>query len=183
MEKIRIHDRDFTLLMTEERILERIDAVAARINEDLRGEKPLFLAVLNGAFMFAADLMKRITIPCEISFVKLASYEGTTSTGKVREIIGINEDISGRTVVIVEDIIDSGLTMKRMVETLGTRSPKDVRICTLFVKRGNMEVPLSIDYAAIELGNDFIVGYGLDYNQLGRNLKDLYVVCDEAPAK
>ncbi|MCD8282527.1 MAG: hypoxanthine phosphoribosyltransferase [Prevotella sp.] len=179
MERVRIHDKDFVLMMKEEEILARIDAVAARINADLKGTNPLFLAVLNGAFMFAADLMKRITIPCEISFVKLASYEGTTSTGKVREIIGINEDIADRTIVIVEDIIDSGLTMKRMRESLGTRSPKAVYVCSLFVKRDNIEVPLKIDYSAFDIGNEFIVGYGLDYDQQGRNLRDLYVVCGE----
>ncbi len=176
MERVRIHDKDFELMMGEAEILAAVDVVARRINRDLAGENPLFLAVLNGAFMFAADLMKRISIPCEISFVKLASYEGVTSSGKVREIIGINEDIAGRTVVIVEDIIDSGLTMKRMTETLGTRGPKAVKICSLFVKRESMEVPLDIDYAAIEIGNEFIVGYGLDYDRQGRNLRDLYVV-------
>lgn len=177
-ERVRISDRDFVLMLPEEELLRKVDAVAERINRDLAGEKPLFLVVLNGAFMFASDLMKRVNIPCEISFVKLASYEGTTSTGKVREIIGINEDIAGRTIVIVEDIVDSGLTMKRMTESLGTRNPKAVHICTMFVKRANLEIPLDIDYAAMEIGNDFIAGYGLDYNQEGRNLKDLYVVAD-----
>ncbi len=179
MKKVRIHDRDFVLMLAEEDILARVDAIARHINDELRDENPLFLVVLNGAFMFASDLLKRVTIPCEISFVKLASYEGTTSTGKVKEIIGINEDIYGRTIVIVEDIVDSGLTMKRMIESLGTRSPKAVRVCTLFVKRANLEVPITIDYAASELGNKFVVGYGLDYDQQGRNLKDLYVLAEE----
>ncbi len=178
MERVKIHDREFVLMLSEEQILARVSAIAEEINKSLEGENPLFLVVLNGAFMFAADLLKRITIPCEVSFVKLASYQGTTSTGKVREIIGINEDISNRTIVIVEDIIDSGLTMKQMTESLGTRNPKRVYICTLFVKRGKMEFALDIDYAAIELGDEFIVGYGLDYEQHGRNLKNIYVVAD-----
>ncbi len=176
MEKIRIKDKDFRIMMTEEEILARIDEVAAQLNSDFKDKNPLFLAVLNGSFMFASDLMKRVNIPCEISFVKLASYQGTTSSGKVKEVIGINEDLSGRTVIIVEDIVESGLTMKQMQESLGTRNPSDVRICSLFVKPDKLEVPLTIDYPVFEIGNDFIVGYGLDYDQQGRNLKDLYVL-------
>ncbi len=179
MKRVTIHDKTFVLRMAEEDIHRRIDELARRINEDMAGKNPLFLVVLNGAFMFASDLVKRVTIPCEISFVKLASYEGTTSTGKVREIIGINEDLAGRSIIIVEDIVDSGLTMSRMVETLGTRRPKEVEICTLFVKRDNLEVPLDIRYFGFEIANEFIVGFGLDYNQQGRNLRDLYVIEEE----
>ena len=134
---------------------------------------PLFLAVLNGSFIFAADLMREMTIPCEISFVKLASYQGTTSTGKVKEVVGINEDLTGRAVVIVEDIVESGHTMKRMIETLGTRNPASVDICTLFVKPEKLAVDLDIKYAAFSIPNAFIVGYGLDYDQQGRCLKDV----------
>lgn len=165
-------------MMTEEEILANIDKVAERLNNDLKDKNPLFLAVLNGSFMFASDLMKRVTIPCEISFVKLASYQGTTSTGKVKEIFGINEDLCGRTVVILEDIIESGLTMKQMIESLGTRNPESVHICSLFVKPAKLEVNLNIDYGVIDIPNDFILGYGLDYDQQGRNLKDLYVLCE-----
>jgi hypoxanthine phosphoribosyltransferase len=152
--------------------------VADRINHDMDGKNPLLLAVLNGSFIFAADLMRMITIPCEISFVKLASYEGTTSTGKITEVIGINEDLTNRTVVIVEDIVDTGLTMKRMVETLGTRNPASIHICTLLVKPEKLKVDLNIEYAAMSIPNDFIVGYGLDYDQQGRNLPDIYTVVD-----
>lgn len=179
MDRIRIKDKTFEIMMTEEHILGEIDKVAQRINEDLKDKNPIFLAILNGSFMFAADLMKRITIPCEVSFVKLASYQGTTSTGKVKEVFGINEDISGRTVVIVEDIIESGLTMKQMIESLGTRNPLAVHICSLFVKPERLKVDLDIDYTVMNIGNDFIVGYGLDYDQQGRNLKDLYVLSNE----
>ena len=145
----------------------------------IKDKNPLFLSVLNGSFMFTADLMKRITIPCEISFVKLASYQGISSTGKITEVIGVNEDISGRCVVIVEDIVDTGLTMQRLLETLGTRNPKEIHIASLLVKPEKLQVPLNIKYAAMNIPNDFIVGYGLDYDGLGRNYKDIYTVINE----
>lgn len=178
MQKIKVKDKTFEVMMPESEILAAIDKVAARINEDLKDKNPLFLAVLNGSFMFASDLMKRITIPCEISFVKLASYQGTTSTGKVKEVIGINEDLTNRTIVIVEDIVESGLTMKQMIESLGTRNPAEVHICSLFIKPDKLQVPLDIEYGVMNIGNDFILGYGLDYDQQGRNLKDLYVLSE-----
>lgn len=179
MDPIKIHDKKFKISYPESEILERVKAVADRINKDMAGKNPLFLAVLNGSFIFAADLMRMITIPCEISFVKLASYQGTMSTGKIKEVIGINEDISGRTVIIVEDIVESGLTMKRMIDSLGTRNPESVHICTLLLKPEKLTVDLNIEYAAIEIPNDFIVGYGLDYNQQGRNLRDIYTLVEE----
>ena len=174
MSTIKIHDKVFRTSYSEAEILQHVKAVADRLNKDMEGKNPLFLAVLNGSFIFAADLMRMITIPCEISFVKLASYQGTLSTGKVKEVIGINEDITGRTVVIIEDIVESGLTMKRMIDTLGTRNPESVHICTLLLKPEKLEVNLNVEYAAMEIPNDFIVGYGLDYNQQGRNLREIY---------
>ena len=179
MEIVQVLDKKFTISIPEEEILKRIDAVAEEINRDMAGKNPLFLAVLNGAFMFAADLMKRIKIPSEISFVKLASYQGVTSTGKVKEVIGINENISGRTVIILEDIVESGLTLKRMLESLGTRNPESVHICTLLFKPEKLVEDLDIKYVAIRIPNDFVVGYGLDYNQQGRNLKDIYTLVKE----
>lgn len=179
MSTVKIHDKTFKISYTEEQIRARVKAVADRINEDMAGKNPLFLAVLNGSFVFAADLMRMINIPCEISFVKLASYQGTMSTGKIKEVIGINEDISGRTIIIVEDIVESGLTMKRMLETLGTRNPESVHICTLLLKPEKLTVDLDIDYVAMEIPNDFIVGYGLDYDQQGRNLRDIYTLVEE----
>ena len=119
-----------------------------------------------------------ITIPCEISFVKLASYEGTVSTGKVVEVMGLNEDITGRDVIIVEDIVDTGKTMERMLDTLGTRNPNSLHICTLLLKPEKLKIPLNIEYAAMEIPNDFIVGYGLDYDQEGRNLRDIYTLVE-----
>ena len=178
MSIVKIKDKTFRTFIPEDQIAERVKAVAERINKDLADKNPLFLAVLNGSFIFAADLMRYITIPCEISFVKLASYQGTTSTGVIKEVIGLNEDLSGRTVVILEDIVDTGFTIKRMIETLGTRGPESVHVCTLLLKPGKLQVPLNIEYAAMEIPNDFIVGYGLDYDQQGRNLRDIYTLVE-----
>lgn len=179
MAVINILDKKFETSYPEEEILKRVKAVADRINTDMAGKNPLLLAVLNGSFMFAADLMRMITIPCEISFVKLASYQGTTSTGEIKEVIGINEDLAGRTVIIVEDIVESGLTMKRMIDTLGTRNPASIHICTLLLKPEKLKIDLNIEYAAMEIPNDFIVGYGLDYDQQGRNLRDIYTLVED----
>lgn len=176
MSQVKILDKTFKIFIPEAEIQKRVKAVAERINQDMAGKNPLLLAVLNGSFMFAADLMRQITIPSEISFVKLASYQGTTSTGKIKEVIGLNEDLTGRTVIIVEDIVDTGYTMKQMIESLGTRHPAAVHVCSLLVKPGKLQVPLHIEYAAMEIPNDFIVGYGLDYDQQGRNLRDIYVL-------
>ena len=174
MSIVKIKDKTFETSISAEEIAKRVKELGQQLSKDFEGKNPLFLAVLNGSFIFAADLMREITIPCEISFVKLASYQGTTSTGKIKEVIGINEDLSGRTVVIVEDIVESGLTMKRMIETLGTRNPASVHICTRFVKREKLQVDLDIEYAAFSIPNAFIVGYGLDYDQQGRHLKEVY---------
>lgn len=176
MSRVTILDKTFVTSIPEEELLKRVKAVAERINKDFEGKTPLFLAVLNGAFMFAADLMREINIPCEISFVKLASYQGTTSTGTIKEVMGINEDLSGRHVIIVEDIVDTGLTMKQMIETLGTRNPASVSVCTMLLKPDKLQENINIDYAAIEIPNDFIVGHGLDYDQQGRNLRDIYTL-------
>ena len=178
MGRVKLKDKVFEISISEAEILQRIKVVAEKISKDMEGKNPLLLAVLNGSFIFAADLMRMLTIPCEISFVKLASYQGTTSTGVIKEVFGINEDISGRTVIIVEDIVESGLTIKRMIETLGTRNPESIHICTLLLKPERLTVPLNIEYVAMEIPNDFIVGHGLDYNQQGRNLRDIYTVVE-----
>lgn len=179
MKTVKIKDKEFVPMISEEEIKRRVKELAAQISKDMSGKNPLLLAVLNGSFVFAADLMREITIESEISFVKLASYQGTTSTGTVKEVIGINENLSGRTVIIVEDIVESGLTMKRMIESLGTRNPASVHICTLLLKPDCLKVDLDIEYAAFSIPNDFIVGYGLDYDQQARNLKDIYVLKKE----
>ena len=179
MSIIRIKDKTFKTSITEAEIKARSKVLAQQINKDMEGKTPLFLGVLNGAFIFAADLMREMTIPCEISFVKLASYQGTTSTGKIKEVLGINEDLSGRHVIIVEDIVESGQTMKRMIESLGTRNPASIHICTLFFKPDKLREELDIDYVAFRIPDDFIVGYGLDYDHQGRELKDIYTIVEE----
>ena len=171
-------DKTFKTSIAEAEIKERVKALAQQISKDMEGKTPLFLGVLNGAFIFAADLMREMTIPCEISFVKLASYQGTTSTGKIQEVLGINENLSGRHVIIVEDIVESGQTMKRMIESLGTRNPASVHICTLFFKPDKLQEDLTLDYVAFRIPDDFIVGYGLDYDHQGRELKDIYTIVE-----
>ncbi|MDR0961826.1 MAG: hypoxanthine phosphoribosyltransferase [Mediterranea sp.] len=178
MDTIQIKDKTFAVSIHEADIQREVARVASEINRDLEGKNPLFLSVLNGSFMFTADLMKHITIPCEISFVKLASYQGVSSTGVIKEVIGINEDLAGRTIVIVEDIVDTGLTMQRLLDTLGTRHPKEIHIASLLVKPDKLTVPLNIEYVAMRIPNDFIVGYGLDYDGLGRNYRNIYTVVD-----
>lgn len=179
MSRITIKDLTFETSIPEATILERVERVAEKLNKDMADKTPLFLAVLNGSFMYASDLMKFINIPCEISFVKVASYAGTESSGKVTEVIGLNEDITGREIVIVEDIVDTGHTMERMVEILKKKNPANIHISTLLLKPGKLQVPLDIEYAAMEIPNDFIVGYGLDYDQQGRNLRDIYTLVQE----
>ena len=183
MSSIKINGKRFRVSIPEAEIKRRVKEVAGEISKDLEGKNPLFLGVLNGSFIFAADLMREMTIPCEVSFVKLASYQGTTSTGKVTEVIGINEDLTGRTVVIVEDIVESGATMQRMIEQLGTRNPESVRICTLFFKPDKLKEDLNLDYVAFRIPDDFILGYGLDYDQAGRGLRDVYTIIEDKHMK
>lgn len=176
MSTIRVHDKEFAPSIPAEEIMQQVRRVAEEINKDYEGQQPLFLVVLNGAFVFAADLMREISVSAEVSFVKLASYEGTSSTGTVREVIGLNTDITGRPIIIVEDIVESGITMAHMIETLKKQNPKSIDICTLLVKPEKLEVKLDIRYTAMEIPNDFILGYGLDYDGLGRGLKDIYTI-------
>ena len=176
MNQVQVNGRTFRISIPEVEIKKRVKEVAAEISRDMEGKNPLLLGVLNGAFIFAADLMREITIPCEVSFVKLASYQGTTSTGKVTEVLGINEDLTGRDVIIVEDIIDTGLTMKRMIESLGTRNPASVSVCTLLLKPDKLQVELDVKYCAFKIPNEFILGYGLDFDQAARGLKDIYTL-------
>ena len=178
MSIVKIKDKTFETSITEEQIKQRVKEVALQISKDMEGKNPLLIGVLNGCFMFVADLMREITIPCEISFVKLASYEGILSTGKVTEVMGLNEDITDRTVIIVEDIVDTGRTMRQMLSSLGVRHPKSIDICPLFLKPDKLEEPIDIKYAAFTIPNNFIVGYGLDYDQLGRGLKEVYTLVE-----
>ncbi len=174
MSIVRIKDKTFETSISEREIKQRVKELAQQLSKDLEDKNPLLLCVLNGSFIFAADLMREMTIPCEISFVKLASYDGTSSTGKVKKIIGLNTDLTGRTVVIVEDIVDTGRTMQQMLDSLSFHNPESIHICTLFVKPEKLIVKLDVEYAAFSIPNDFIVGYGLDFDQQGRGLKDIY---------
>ena len=178
MSKIKIHDKEFALSIPQEEILQEVKRVADEINRDYAGKRPLLLGVLNGSFMFVADLMKNLNIECEISFVKLSSYQGTTTTGAIREVLGLAESIAGRDIIIVEDIVDTGLTMQRMLESLGTRQPASVQIASLFLKPARLQVPIDVKYSAFTIPDRFIVGYGLDYDGLGRNLPNVYDVVE-----
>lgn len=152
--------------------------MAQQMDEDLKDKDPLMVCILNGSFIFAADLMKKFDTPCQVTFVKVASYSGDLSTGNVTELIGLNEDISGRTVVVVEDIVDTGVTMDNIVKRLKGMGPKEVLVASLLFKPQACKISLKLDYVGLELPNDFIVGYGLDYKGYGRNLRDIYTVVE-----
>ena len=173
---IKVKDKTFSVSITEQEIRQQVQRVAAEITRDYEDRQPVFLAVLNGSFVFAADLLREVDLPCEISFVKLASYEGTATTGNVREIIGMNTDITGRPVIIVEDIVDTGLTMAHMLDTLKGHNPQSIDICTLLLKPSKLQVKLDIKYCCKEIPDDFVVGYGIDYDGFGRNTKDIYTL-------
>lgn len=178
MDKIKILDRNFKKSIPESKITLTINDIANRMNSELKNENPLFISILNGSFMFAADLMKRITFPCEISFVKIASYHGTTSSDEMLELIGLKKNLKGRTVVIIEDIVDSGKTMSKVLEMLQNRGAGKILISTLLLKPDALRYNIKPDYVAMTIPNDFIVGYGLDYNGYGRNLPDIYTVTE-----
>ena len=179
MARIKIHDKWFETSIPHSDIVAEVKRVAAEINRDYAGKRPILLGVLNGCFMFAAELMRNLEVECEISFVKLSSYQGTTTTGVIREVLGLTETITGRDVIIIEDIVDTGYTMQRMIESLGTREPASVQIASLFLKPARLKVPVDVKYSAFTIPDRFIVGYGLDYDGLGRNLPDIYEVVEE----
>jgi len=178
MSEIQILDKKFKPYISSEKIQEKISELAQKLNKELKGKDPIFLGILNGSFMFAADLYKQITEPSQITFLKLASYQGTGSTGKVKRLIGINEDIEGKTVVVVEDIVDTGITLEQIVKQLKGYEPKEIIIVTLMYKPESYSKDIPVDYYAFSIPNDFIVGYGLDYDGYGRNLADIYVISE-----
>lgn len=179
MSTIQIKDKKFALSIEESKILEAVKAVAEQINKDVEGLNPVFMCVLNGAFMFASDLMKNINVPCEITFVKLSSYDGLYTTGTVKEVIGLNESVVGRNVIVVEDIVDTGITMERILDSLRAKGAKNIKVATFLQKPDALQRDITVDYVAMRIPNDFIVGYGLDYDGYGRNLKDIYTVIPE----
>jgi hypoxanthine phosphoribosyltransferase len=174
MATIKVKDKDFEISIDASAIDTVVQRIAAEINRDYEGKNPLFLAILNGSFVFAADLIRKITIPCQISFVKLASYSGTTSTEEVRELIGLNEEIRGRHLVVVEDIVDTGMTLDKLLKDLQKFEPASVRLACFTFKKEAFKKSFNIDYLGITIPNEFVVGYGLDYDGYGRNLPDIY---------
>lgn len=173
---ITILDKTFAPFINREKIEERITELASQISTDYKDRCPMFIVVLNGAFLFATELVKKIPLSCEITFVKLASYAQTESTGRVRQIIGLEENIMGRDVIIIEDIVDTGLTMTQLLDQIEALNPASVEIATLLHKPDALLKPLSMRYIGFEIANRFVVGYGLDYDGLGRNLDALYVI-------
>ena len=171
---IKLHDKEFEIYIDETEINSAIEKMANKISQDFLNVNPLFIGVLNGSFMFASDLLKRITIPCEISFVKVASYHGTQSTGQVKELLGLVENIEGRAVIILEDIVDTGETIDKIYSDLLKKGASKIKIATLLYKPEAYKKLLPLDYIAIEIPNEFVVGYGLDYDGLGRNLRHIY---------
>jgi hypoxanthine phosphoribosyltransferase len=174
MAVIKVHDKSFETYLSEATILGRVKELATTINKDYAGKKPLFVAILNGSFMFASDLFKYLTIEAELCFIKLASYKGMKSSGKVVTSIGLEEDLFGKEVLIVEDIVDTGKTLHRFLPKLLHQQPKSLKIVTLLHKRDATEYPLALDYVGFDIPDKFVVGYGLDYDGLGRNLKEIY---------
>ena len=179
MKIVTLNDKKFAVSLPETEIKARVKELAEQISRDMDGKNPLFIPILNGAFMFAADLIREMTIPSEITFVKLSSYQGTSSTGKVQEMIGVGEDLTGRNVVIVEDIVETGLTVCKMVEQAKALNAASVKVCSLFFKPELLKDGQAPDYVAFSIPNDFIVGYGLDYNQKGRWLRDIYTLVSD----
>jgi hypoxanthine phosphoribosyltransferase len=175
MKKVKLHDKEFAVAIRHDEIQTAIGVIAQKIREDMKDENiPVFLSILNGSFMFAADLLKQMDFNCEVSFVKLASYSGVNSTGNVKELLGLNTDISGRTVIIVEDIVDTGNTLVELFAVLKKYNPKQIKVATFLLKPDAYKQSIPVDYVGMRIPNDFIVGYGLDYNELGRNLRNIY---------
>lgn len=176
METIQVKDREFEVFLRDEDIQKEVKRVAGEISRDYVGKEPLFVCILNGAFMFAADLLKNVTIPCNVSFVKVASYQGTDTTGKVKELMGLQESVDGRHVIIVEDIVDTGYTMRDVLDSLKEKNAASVQVCALLCKPDKLKVDINLKYLAMNIPNGFIVGYGLDYDGFGRNSRDIYKI-------
>lgn len=178
MKEVQVLDKRFRVSIPEEKILKSIEQMAQKMNEDFKGKDVIFLGILNGCFLFASDLFKCIDLECQITFLKLASYQGTSSTGTVKRLIGINEDIENKTVVILEDIIDTGNTLESILKQLKGYDPAEIKVATLLFKPEAYKKDLKIDYVGIEIPNEFILGYGLDYDGYGRNLRDIYTIIE-----
>lgn len=174
MSSIVVHNKTFIPYLSEEEIIGKVNALAAQLSEDYKDKRPLFISILNGSFMFSSDLFKRLTIEAEICFIKLASYKGTKSSGQVITAIGLDIDIAGRNIVILEDIIDTGKTMNHFLPQIYNQQPLNLKIAVLLHKPEASVYPLHIDYTCFTIPNKFVLGYGLDFDGLGRNLPELY---------
>ena len=178
MERVKLFDKTFRTFIPNEEIEKAIDKVASKLNDDFKDSEdiPIVLCVLNGAILFTAELMKRLTFNCELLSIKLSSYSGTSSTGTVREVLGLNSDIRGRRIIIVEDIVDTGNTIAELKRILAEKGAASSCVCTLLLKPDVYRQDIPLEYVAMEIPNDFIVGFGLDYNEIGRNMKDIFVL-------
>jgi len=175
MHKIQVEDKEFEIFLENDTLNKRIRLLGIQINVDYEGKCPLFIGVLNGSFLFMADLIKEINVPCEVAFMRVASYEGTSSSGKVKELIGLPENIEGRDIIIIEDIVDTGLTLDHIIKTLKEKKPASIKASALLLKPSALKYDIAeLEYVGFEIPNEFVVGYGLDYNGLGRNLTDIY---------
>ena len=179
MSVIQVNDKKFQPYLTVAQIAEQIERLGVEINNDYAGKRPLFIAILNGSFMFASDLFKQLTVDAEICFIKLASYKGTKSTGNVITSIGLDESLKGRHVIIIEDIVDTGKTLSQFLPQLHEHQPASLKIASLLHKPDALEYPVTIDYLGFKVPNKFLLGYGLDYDGLGRNLKEIYQLIEE----
>ena len=173
---MKLHDLEFDLYLKSDKLQEQVIALAKRINKDYKNRNPLFIPILNGAFMFASDLLKNIKLECQVSFIKVASYSEMESSGNVKQLIGVNEKIFGRDIIIIEDIIDSGKTMSELMDKFSELGPESIEVVSLFRKEKAKEYNLNVKYIGFDIPDDFIVGYGLDYEGFGRNLKDIYKI-------
>lgn len=177
MKKIKLKDKEFAVSLGSDEIQKIVLQIANKINMDYKGkETPLFISILNGSFMFTSDLLKQIDFNCEISFLKLSSYLGTSTTGNVKELIGINERIQGRNIIVLEDIVDTGITLEQIIIELKKLNPAEIKVAAFLFKPAAYKKDIKIDYVGVEIPNDFIIGYGLDYDGLGRNLPDIYTL-------
>lgn len=177
--KIQILDKTFVPFITEDDLNKRISELATTINQHYSGKQPVLLTILNGSFMFAADLFRKLEVDVEIAFIRLASYSGLSSSGKVREIIGLDKDLSGRDIILLEDIIDTGRTLHHFIPQLQSLEPASIKVMTLLFKPEALQHPLSIDWVGFEIENKFVLGYGLDYDEKGRNLPCIYQLAEE----
>ena len=176
---VQVHDRYFEPFIAEEAIQKEVGRIAMEMNRDLAGKDPIFLGILNGAFMFASDLYKQLNFPCQITFLKLASYSGTKSTGSVKQLIGINRELKDRVVVVLEDIVDTGVTLETIIRQLSGYEPAEIQVATFLHKPEATVKEVKLDYVGMEIPNNFILGYGLDYDGYGRNFKEIYQLVNE----